>query len=392
MFLTLSLRLLFLIVGLITAGSFIPAKTTVLNTQGEPLLPAIELDLTKKPDGKEANEEMEEKADSKTKTLTQNDSERETQKNPDEPKETGAAQKSKETIILELIPFPRAQTSEVSFSEINEDIRSSLVNILCRNTSGSVGAVSGSGIFIDERGVILTNAHLAQFLLLSEDPKGSSISCTIRTGSPAQNTYRARILYISPNWVATNAHQIASENPTGTGENDFALLLVTEAIGTNEIPSSFPAHSLSIESTRITEGDNVLAAAYPAGFLGSISVNKNLFAASSVTKIEELFTFEGQTLDLLSLGSTIIAQAGSSGGAVVSNENKVIGLIVTSTSEETTDARILRAITIGHINRALLKETNVPLSGYLQGNLEVRANSFAQEIAPQLRELLYLNI
>src|SRR6185369_16312609 len=48
--------------------------------------------------------------------------------------------------------------SASDFEKINEFTRQSIVNIICRNTKNE--EISGSGVLVDPRGIILTNAHL----------------------------------------------------------------------------------------------------------------------------------------------------------------------------------------------------------------------------------------
>ena len=53
---------------------------------------------------------------------------------------------------------------QVSFSKINEVTRDAIVNIFCTTKSGgSFKPITGSGVVIDKRGIILTNAHVAQY-------------------------------------------------------------------------------------------------------------------------------------------------------------------------------------------------------------------------------------
>ena len=59
---------------------------------------------------------------------------------------------------------PVATTTPVfSSEELNLKARRALVNILCTTKRGGLfSPISGSGVFIDPRGVILTNAHVGQ--------------------------------------------------------------------------------------------------------------------------------------------------------------------------------------------------------------------------------------
>ena len=61
---------------------------------------------------------------------------------------------------------------------------------------------------------------------------------------------------------------------------------------------------------------------------------------------------------------------------MVSDKNKLIGIIVTSTKADTTAERDLRAITIGYINRALMENAKTTIEGLLFGNLSLKAALF----------------
>lgn len=260
----------------------------------------------------------------------------------------------------------------LSFDDVNTITRSALVNILCNAPNG---VISGSGIVIDTRGVIVTNAHVAQYVLLSKDP-GFGVECTVRAGSPARPIGSADILFLPQAWIDEHAKDITVTNPLGTGENDFALLLLR---------GIFSGTPLSFDSREAIGflGDRVLIGSYPAGFLGSIETQKSLHAASTIGSIQDLFTFgDANAIDLLSLGGVIVAQSGSSGGAVVNQWGKLIAIASTASTKGTTAERDLRAITFAHIDRVLARERSTTLSGFLTGNIEVEAATFA--VGPQI--------
>ena len=143
------------------------------------------------------------------------------------PSELGGQLSAQQTVQQPLLPAANPD-------RVNADTRAALVNILCLTGGGGYfKPISGSGVFIDSRGIILTNAHIGQFFLLRDFPVKDNVTCTIRTGSPAQNTYTARLLYLPPVWIDANAKQITSQEAMGTGENDFALLLVTGSTDPN---------------------------------------------------------------------------------------------------------------------------------------------------------------
>jgi hypothetical protein len=249
---------------------------------------------------------------------------------------------------------PPAAAQTVDPETLNAQTRDALVNILCLSNGGAgIHSISGSGVFIDSRGVILTNAHIGQYFLLKDYPSAGNVDCQIRTGSPAQPRYHAALLYLPPNWITNNASQIAAEAGKGTGEDDYAFLVVTGSTGPDALPPSFPNLAMTLTEPNI--GDGMLLAAYPAGFLGGIDIEKNLYASSAYAAVTKLYTFaENLNIDLVSIGGTIVSQGGSSGGAMVrTSDGKLDGIISNATTADATADRDLRAITIAHINRSL---------------------------------------
>lgn len=296
---------------------------------------------------------------------------------------------------LEVVPTPVEElvveeVPKISFSEINTSVREALVNIFCTTKSGgSFKPITGSGITIDERGIILTNAHVAQYFLLKDYLMEDFVQCTIRTGSPAKPKYKAKLLFISPSWIENNADSITQQSPKGTGEDDYALVLITGRTDPNKtLPETFSFIPVEYDSNNIKLNDEVLLAAYPAGFLGGISIQKDLYISSTVIKVMELFTFVSGTLDLFSIGGSVVAQQGSSGGAVVSDELKMLGIIVTSSVADSTEDRDLRAITIAHINRSFTGDTGADLQTFFSGNIKTEANTFNENVAPILTRFL----
>lgn len=278
---------------------------------------------------------------------------------------------------------PPAQSPALSTEELNALARASLVNILCTTKSGgSFNPISGSGIIIDSRGIILTNAHVAQYFLLRNFGFANNVECVVRTGSPAQPRYTAQLLYLPPSWIAENAQKIKEQDPTGTGENDYAFLRITGTTNpAGTLPSSFPA--LSMDASYPAPGDQMLLAAYPAGFLGGITIALNLYPASSVATVGQLYNFHDSSLvDLFSLGGTVVSQSGSSGGAAVSSAGKMTGLIVTEVPGETTSDRDLRALTLAHIDRSLKAEGQGGITALLSHDAESFAAQFNANTAP----------
>lgn len=296
----------------------------------------------------------------------------------------------KSTIDIKNATTTEESVSKISFSQINITARKALVNIFCTTKNGgSFKPITGSGVVIDERGVILTNAHVAQYYLLKDYLVKDFIDCVIRTGSPARHSYKAIPIFISPSWIEANASSIIQQSPKGTGENDYALFLIKESADSSKtLPEKFSFIEPLYNSGNIEEGDDALIVAYPAGFLSGISISKDLYISSAITKVMEVFTFETGALDLFSIGGTIVAQQGSSGGAVVDGQNRLLGIIVTSSIANTTAERDLRAIAIAHINRSFVKDTGFDLQTLFNRDLNAEADAFNKNIAPHLTQLL----
>jgi len=279
---------------------------------------------------------------------------------------------------------------ETVSEELNTQARAALVNIMCTTKSGGLlNPISGSGIIIDPEGIIITNAHIGQYFLLKDYPTENFIDCFIRTSSPATPAYNAELLYISASWIQQNAKTITQQNPEGTGENDFALLRIISSRNTKSLPAEFQYIKPNTTENLTTLGAPVLLAGYPAGFLSGEAIQKELWQVTTITEIVELFTFTTREIDLFSLGSNLVAQKGSSGGGVIHiPDEKLIGIVVTSTEADTTDDRILNAIAIAHINRRLFEETGFTLANILSSDLARQATTFQKTIAPTLTGLL----
>ena len=288
----------------------------------------------------------------------------------------------------------------ISLIELNKNARSTIINIICTTKSGGAfRPISGSGVIIGENGIILTTAHLAQYFLLEETPEAGYLDCVIRKGDVAGPAYDAKLLYIPPNWIEKNAESIIQDEAKGTGEDDYAFLFINKSVVLEkELPTS-PAGGPAIFTFADPDFDlenlpaelSVLLAAYPAGFIGGISIQKDLGLTSTFATIKNLYTFselKGENLDIFSLSGNIVAQSGSSGGGVFDTRNeKLIGVIVTSTTGTTTASRELNAITLTHIKRSFEKYTDQNLSSFLT-NPSSYPNIFPESEFNRLKNLL----
>lgn len=300
---------------------------------------------------------------------------------------------SYETIPRILLENAAYQSGTVSQSNTAQtyvtDPIEALVNIFCTYTTDTyTRTTTGTGFFINADGIILTNAHVAQFLLL-ETVEGST-DCIIRTGDPAQPTYKADLLYIPPAWIEKHAALIDDPNPSGTGERDYALLYITAGLNNKPMPRSFPALSIRTDLVPISAiGWPAQAAGYPAEELFKAGNMDVALAPVKVrTRIVELMTFGSNYADLMTIEGSPVGEQGSSGGPVLNSAGETIGIISTRGDDELFGKGSLRALTLSYVDRTIQEETGFPLASYLGSNLPYRSKLFKETLEPFLRTTL----
>lgn len=286
------------------------------------------------------------------------------------------------------IGIAAAVPMEPYLSAVNtSNIKAAVVNIICIAKDPRLSSMTASGVLIDPQGIILTNAHVGQYFLFTDYMKNGLLRCIIRGGNPAASLYTAELLYIPAKWVENNASLFTDDASHGNGEDDFALLRITGTVSGGELESPLPYIPYSTNA-KFKKEDPLVAAAYPAEFIDAPDITKNLYDLSIFTKIDQLLTFKSSTVDLFRMKGSIIAQRGSSGGAVVNETGALIGIIATASEKFYDNERNLYALTIPYINRELETFTNEGLENLLSGNMSRKAVDFSLHNAPRLRKLL----
>ncbi len=287
---------------------------------------------------------------------------------------------------------PAPQIPAISLTQLNEKVRKTIVNIFCGNSGGTLlQGITGSGIIISPKGVILTNAHIGQYFLLENSLDSGYVDCQIRNGDIAGPAYDAKLIYIPSVWVEENIDNIVIQEAKGTGQNDYVFLLIDKSnVAGKELPQNFDFTEPNFEFSMLPFNFSALVASYPAGFLGSDAVLKNLGLISTFAPITDFFTFgeKGLTLlDIFAVGGNIASQSGSSGGAVVNTvDGKLLGMITTSSSATTTAGRTLYALTMPYIKRSFETLTGKNIAWFLEDPAEY--NLLPQSEFDRLKELL----
>ncbi len=305
-------------------------------------------------------------------------------------------------VLRENLAFQRAATIASTREEepvtipedvsLEEAVRGALVNVYCQyKTDEFIRTTTGTGFFVNQKGVILTNAHVAQFLIL-ENAKNleGDVDCVIRSGDPAEPRYTAELLYISPAWIVENADVIVSEEPRGTGERDYALLYISKTTDGSPLPVSFPAIPVDVSLlTRSVAGAPVVTGGYPAEVLLRDGADAKLVPVVADATIGTLYTFGSNFADIFSISESPVGEQGASGGPIVTEANRdVIGLIVTKGDEEVEGEHSLRAITLSYVDRTIVEETGFTLTENMQGDVGYRGKIFEQAMLPFLAEVL----
>lgn len=300
------------------------------------------------------------------------------------------AKNSDPSILRQSVDYQRANVIDIRPSLTTTDPLEALVNIYCTFiTDRTVRVTTGTGFFIHSNGAILTNAHVAQYLLLAKTQALGQAECIIRTGNPAVAKYKADLLYISPAWIQKNATALGTTNPTGTGERDYALLYVTDTASNHPLPQIFPALEIDTELLpRTLKNQPVTALGYPAGNLSKNGGTAFLLPKMATSSVSELYTFGSNYADVFSIRGSIIGEQGSSGGPILNKDGQVIGVIVTRGDDTIDGAGSLRAITLSHIDRTITEETGFSLERNLGGDLAFRADIFAKTLTPFLIQIL----
>lgn len=243
-------------------------------------------------------------------------------------------------------------------------LRGAIVNIICTSKDPRVHSMSGSGVIFDSKGLILTNSHIGQYYLLRDALPPGTITCTVRSGSPAQNAYKAAPAYVSSQWVAANPRTLSTTGAKGTGEHDFAVLAITGSATPLPLPGSFPHIALSKSEPK--DGVELALGTYGAQSLSPKQIQDSLFPTLTIAKVKNRFSFGNGQIDLIALTGSAASQQGSSGGAVANANGELVGIVTTSTQTGDISSRETRAVTVAHMRSSFKEDSGENFDSYFK--------------------------
>jgi len=237
---------------------------------------------------------------------------------------------------------------------IGDSPRDAVLNVICLERDGrSLSLTTGSAVIISKSGYVLTNAHVAQFML---NQNQSNIDCELKHSEHSSMNFRATVQYIPDEWKSGSR----KKTTTGTGEHDYAILKIVGPGPGGIMLSQFPFISPQTNDKYIEVGNDILLIAYPGKNTGNFDIDGSLPIVSDISFIQDVFTFGTTSADVFSSGVSPVAKQGSSGGAVI-DEGKLLGIIVTT--NQTPTGTVLNAISLDYIDRSL-KEAGLSLSQF----------------------------
>lgn len=267
-----------------------------------------------------------------------------------------------------------------------QKVKSAVGNIFCSIIeAGRVRKITGSAVAISDNGVMLTNAHVAEYIMLENTKALPNITCFVRTGSPASRAYKASVIYLPSEWVAQNKDNMKYSALSGTGENDYALIVLNEKVTGSTAPNlSFIEGS----TQEVNVGTDLLLAGYPA-FGGNI-IDNALYPVVDKSQVKDVWRLNRTDSDLLGTTPTILAVHGSSGGAAASTAGKLLGIMVATTADTYSGKPNMRLISFNYITKDIESKTRKTLSSFIK-NADSESASFISGEGARLSQTLVSN-
>lgn len=240
-------------------------------------------------------------------------------------------------------PPPPPAEPLLSDREFYDRYANAVVQIFCHTTDRIVTA---TGIMLNQRGLILTNAHVAKLVIEAAPP-----NCQARHGNPASDFAGISIIY--------PGNTTLKISDTDVPQEDFAFL---ELDAPREAFSFVP-----IDLGTAPVGEAFLTLGYPSEFLQSVNTafHSNLVFSSLVLGGYADLDANPDDAEGYVFHGGIILQQGSSGTPIFYRNGRLNAIIFATTKGPSTDSRDGIAIKLSSIDRALRAETGQGLEEYI---------------------------
>ena len=194
------------------------------------------------------------------------------------------------------------------------------------------------------------------------------------------------MFYIPSTWVKNNSGILSKMNPTGNGEKDYAIVKTTDSISA-DAPNP-PLPYLEESQNDPAQSENIYLAGYPAGFSDGNLLDSSLYEITQKVSVVNTYALGGKNSGEIFTSPTLLAERGSSGGAVVDNNGKLLGIMFATGLDPYSGRKNIQAISIPYIQNDLQNETGKILSWY-RSNSEIESENFLSNNAKTLSNILY---
>ncbi len=238
------------------------------------------------------------------------------------------------------------QELQLSDQEFYARFSRAVVQIFCTTPREIFAA---SGVIVNERGLVLTNAHVAEVIA-----RAGEENCQARHGNPAERFAGITIIF-----SASTTQKIAN---TDVPERDIAFLRLVDS------REPFAAAPVSFDLAE--RGSILLTLGYPSEFLQSLTTSANSNLVFSLLRVDGYADLDGDpaTAEGYVSRGGIILQQGSSGTALFTRSGNLVGLIFATTKGNTTDDREGLALMMPYLDRILQLERGQGLIEFIAGH------------------------
>lgn len=283
-------------------------------------------------------------------------------------------------VVTNNIPLPE------KIITIDQKIKSATANIFCSIPKGNqIQKITGSAVAISNNGVLLTNAHVAEYILLENSAPNTNTLCYIRTGSPAKKAYKAEVIFIPKEWIYANKDNMKYGTLYGTGNNDYALIYLTKKV---QESSADDLSFINIDNSNLSKNEDLILSGYPV--IGNILNENSLYNISDHIKIQNTWRLNMTSSDAIDTTYTTLAHHGSSGGAGSSLSGQLKAIMVATTIDSLTNRPNIRLISLGYISSDIKSKTGKSIESLIQ-NAEQESKKFLNEEAGTLAQILISN-